>query len=69
MGMEPSEHTELVSQWGAAKLVRFPDGHYALQGGTPEDRKDATGWIRMFMPNVAEELKAVGPEGASSSGG
>jgi hypothetical protein len=58
ISMEPSEHTESVGEWGGARLVRFPDGHYDLQGGTLEDRKDATGWIRMFMPNVAEELKA-----------
>jgi hypothetical protein len=56
--MEPPEHTESVGEWGGAKLVRYADGHYDLQGGSLEDRKDATGWIRMFMPNVAEELKA-----------
>jgi hypothetical protein len=62
MAMEPSEQDEAVGEWGAARLVRCRDGHYELQGGTEGDRKDALGWIRMFMPNVAQELKsAEGP--------
>lgn len=39
----------VIAIFGRARLVKTPDGHYELRGGTPEDRSGATEWISLFL--------------------
>jgi len=40
---------EWVAGWGAAKLIKWLDGRYELQGGSEQDRQEAMTWIKRFM--------------------
>lgn len=46
-----------IVSWGGAKLMRFADDHYELQGGTTQDWANALDWMESYMPDVAAQLK------------
>ena len=39
---------EIIARFGAARLIRKPDGRHELIGGTPADHTDALEWCSMF---------------------
>ena len=41
-------HTKLVRQFGAAKLVKLPNGQHELIGGSDRDRTAAFEWASLF---------------------
>ncbi len=42
----------VIAIFGEAKLIKFLDGRYELQGGSKEDRLAAREWISMFCHAV-----------------
>jgi len=46
------KHAATIAAFGAARLVRNPDGRHELLGGTPEDHADARDWCSLFAPEV-----------------
>ncbi len=42
----------VIAIFGEAKLVKFLDGKYELQGGSKEDRISTREWISMFCHDV-----------------
>jgi len=43
---------EIVASFGQAKLVKFLDGQYSLDGGSKDDRLAAKEWISLFWHDV-----------------
>jgi hypothetical protein len=43
---------QVVRQFGAAKLIRQPNGQHELVGGTDADRANAFEWCSLFAPEV-----------------
>jgi len=43
------DETELIAQFGQARLVRTLDGRYELQGGSPDDHAEAREWVSLFL--------------------
>lgn len=39
---------EIVARFGAAKLIRKPDGSWRLEGGSRDERRSAMEWISLF---------------------
>jgi len=39
----------LIATFGAAALIKKPEGGYALAGGSSDDRIEAQEWISLFM--------------------
>ena len=39
----------LIATFGAAALIKKPEGGYALAGGSFDDRIEAQEWISLFM--------------------
>jgi len=47
----PPRH-RLIARFGAARLVRKPNGRHELIGGTPADCAEAREWCSLFAPEV-----------------
>ena len=43
---------EVIAGWGDARLIRHPDGHHQLVGGTAADQAAARQWITLFAPDI-----------------
>jgi hypothetical protein len=43
---------QVVRQFGAAKLIRQPNGQHELVGGTDTDRADAFEWSSLFAHEI-----------------
>jgi hypothetical protein len=44
--------SQVVRQFGDAKLVRLPNGQHELLGGTDADRSAAFEWVSLFAHEV-----------------
>jgi hypothetical protein len=44
--------SQVVRQFGNAKLIRRPNGHHGLVGGTDADRADAFEWSSLFAHEI-----------------
>jgi len=47
-----SYRSQVVRQFGDAKLIRRPDGQHELIGGTDADRADAHEWASLFAHEI-----------------
>lgn len=43
------ERSRVITRFGAARLVKTPDGQHELVGGTRSDRADAREWVSLFL--------------------
>jgi len=48
-----SQKGRLIARFGGASLIKQPDGHYELLGGTPGDHTEAKEWVSLFMQEAA----------------
>ncbi len=44
-----AHEAEFVAFFGRARLVRWPNGTFKIQGGSEEDRKNAAEWAARFL--------------------
>ena len=42
----------VVARFGGARLMREPDGRFALEGGSRHDHLTAIEWTSMFLPEA-----------------
>lgn len=57
---------EVIAGFGTARLVRYLDGKYELQGGSRDDRIAAHEWISLFCHEVV--VRSEQGVGFSNSG-
>ena len=48
----PTNETELIARFGAARLVRYLDGRHELIGGSPDDLTAAREWCSLFAHDL-----------------
>ena len=48
----------IITNFGAARLVRRPDGVVELRGGQAQDRTAAKEWISLFMHEAVPRFSA-----------
>ena len=48
-----SQKGRLIARFGGASLIKQPDGHYELRGGTAVDQTEAKEWVSLFMHEAA----------------
>jgi hypothetical protein len=45
-------HSRIIQEFGAAKLVRHADGKHELIGGTTDDVAEANEWVSLFAHEI-----------------
>jgi hypothetical protein len=61
----PQQDCQVIASFGAARLVKKPDGKIELIGGTAEDNADALDWCSLLAHDV---VFTWAPEGIHPGG-
>ncbi len=62
---------ETIASFGAADLIRHPDGHWGLRGGSPDDHAAAREWSSLFQHDAtfsSAPLPVTAPRAKTSKG-